>query len=122
MKTVLSIGQCAPDHSAISGMLNSNFDVEIQTATFAPEALEKMRAVRFDLVLVNRKLDADYSDGTDIIKAMQTDEALACMPIMLITNYPEHDEAAVKLGAVSGFGKAALSDAGTIERLAAFLA
>ncbi len=122
MKSVLSVGQCVPDHHAISQMLISRFDVEIQTAAVASEALEKMRATRFDLVLVNRKLDADYTDGSEIIQAMQADDALAGVPVMLITNYPEHDEAAVKLGAVSGFGKASLSDARTIEKLAELLA
>ncbi len=122
MKQVLSIGQCRPDHAAISRLLTQNFSVEITEAALAPEALTLVRERTFDLVLVNRKLDADYSEGTDIIQAMQADAALSAVPIMLITNYAEHDEAAVKMGAVSGFGKAALASPETLEKLGRFLA
>ena len=83
--------------------------------------MDAIRSEAFDLVLVNRKLDSDYSEGSDIIKAMQADAEMSKTPVMLITNYPEHDEAAVELGAVSGFGKASLTDATTIAKLEQYL-
>ena len=52
-----------------------------------------------DLVVVNRKLDMDYSDGIEIIRQIKAEPALAATPVMLITNYPEHQDAAEQLGA-----------------------
>ena len=121
MKKVLSVGQCVPDAAAIQQMLQSNFEVTTLKAATATEALEMLKSGQFELVLVNRKLDADYTDGSDIIKSILADAELAKVPVMLITNYPEHDEAAVELGAVSGFGKAAINDPATITKLSQYL-
>lgn len=57
----------------------------------------------------------------DIIWAIKTDPALAATPIMLVTNYPEHQQLAVAAGAELGFGKNELSSPATRERLARFL-
>lgn len=121
MKRVLSVGQCVPDQAAIERLLNANFEVAVEKAATAEEAIAAVQAGGVDLVLVNRKLDIDYSEGSDIITALKGDPETASVPIMLITNYPEHDEAAVKLGAVSGFGKASLAAPETIAKLSAVL-
>ncbi len=121
MKRVLSVGQCVPDQTAISRLLSTHFEVEVRTAATATEALDAVRGESFDLVLVNRRLDVDGSEGLEIIRAMQAEPATQSVPVMLVTNYPEHDQAAVGLGAISGFGKAALQSAETLQRLAAVL-
>lgn len=104
-KRVLDVGQCGPDHAAIRAFLTRHFDCEIVQAHGPDDALANLRGGRFDLVLVNRKLDRDYSDGIEIIRAMKADPAIAGMPVMLVTNYPEHQAAAVEAGALQGFGK-----------------
>ena len=76
---------------------------------------------RFDLVLVNRVFDRDSSDGLALIGAIKTDPELTGVPVMLITNYEQHQRRAVEAGALPGFGKAELSAPETIERLAAIL-
>ena len=121
MKRVLSVGQCVPDQAAIERLLNANFEVTVQKAATADEALAAVQDGGVDLVLVNRKLDADYSDGSEIIQSLKGDPTTADVPVMLITNYAEHDEAAVKMGAVSGFGKASLREPETTAKLAEFL-
>jgi len=68
-------------------------------------------------VLVNRKLDCDYSDGVDVIRQIKADPELAEIPVMLITNYAEHQEAAVAIGALRGFGKLEYGKPETLERL-----
>ncbi len=118
---VLSVGQCRPDQSALDRLLKSHFDVGIQTAATASDALELMSRETFALVLINRKLDADYTDGLEIIKAMKRDAGLAEMPVMLITNYEEYQTEAVACGAVRGFGKLTLSDPGTVDMLSVYL-
>jgi CheY-like chemotaxis protein len=118
---VLDVGNCGHDHGQISGMLQRNFGATTSTAETAAETLARLSQERFDLVLINRKLDQDYSDGVAILKRIKQDPQLAELPVMLITNYPEHQEAAVALGALYGFGKQELSLPVTRERLAAVL-
>lgn len=116
-KRILDVGQCNPDHAAISGLLTREFDVEIVRAHLPQDTLDQLRADHFDLVLINRKLDADYSDGMDIIRTMKGDPALRDVPVMLVSNYAESQEAAVKEGAEYGFGKAELNSPDVAARL-----
>lgn len=76
-----------------------------------------LRSRSIDLVLVNRKLDEDYSDGIEIIKAIKADSALATIPVMLITNYEEHQEQAISIGALRGFGKLSMKAPETLQRI-----
>lgn len=121
-RCVLSVGQCGLDHGSISRLIGANFDVRVDGADDLPETLSQLRAHEYDLVLVNRQLDLDGSDGLDIIRAMKADETLASIPVMLITNYPEYQARAVTLGAEQGFGKSELQSPATKEKLARFLA
>ena len=117
MKRVLDVGNCPPDHGAISSLLRKQFGAEVVQAHGPDDALSALRKKKFDLVLVNRKLDQDYSDGLEIIKQIKADRSLAAIPCMLITNYAEHQATAVSAGAEPGFGKLSLSAPETIERL-----
>ena len=121
-KTVLSVGQCVPDEAALERFLRANFDVHIVTADTTPEAMNLLRSICYDLVLVNRKLDADYTDGTDLLRLIKADDALQAIPVMIVSNYPEYQDAAVQMGAVYGFGKAELGRSDVIARLEPFLA
>src|SRR4051812_40147495 len=99
-KRVLDVGQCAPDHAAIRHFLTRNFDCEVVQVDDGAGALAQLRDGEFDLVLVNRKLDCDYSDGVEVIRALKAELATASVPVMLVTNYPEHQDAAIAVGAV----------------------
>jgi CheY-like chemotaxis protein len=121
-KRVLSVGQCGPDHFALTRFLRQHFAVEIVPADLSAAALEQLRKTPFDLVLVNRKLDADYSDGLEVIRSIKADPALASIPVMLVTNYPEHQQAAVAIGALPGFGKLEYDNPETLEKLRHVLA
>lgn len=120
-KRVLDVGNCAPDHAAIRGMLVRDFGAEVVQADEGRDALAQLHAGTFDLVLINRKLDIDYSDGIEILKQIKADPALAEIPVMLITNYPEHQQAAVAAGARTGFGKLELHKPETRHKLAEVL-
>jgi len=120
-KRVLDVGNCQPDHTTLVRYLTGNFDVRVTRAHLADEALEAMRTQPYDLVLINRKLDANYSDGMDIIRQMKADPALDKVPVMLITNFAEHQQTAVSEGAELGFGKLEYDLSETRERLATFL-
>ena len=111
-KRVLDVGNCGPDLAAIKGMLSRRFGCEVLQAHGASDALAALRAGGIDLVLVNRKLDADYSDGIDVIRQIKADPTIGSTPVMLITNYAEHQDAAEKIGALRGFGKLELGKPG----------
>lgn len=123
MKTgnVLDVGNCDPDHAAIRALLTSNFDVQLDRVMFVEDALRQMSATTYDLVLVNRRIFADDSDGLALIIAMKAEPRLANTPVMLISNYPDAQSRAVAAGAVPGFGKAALGAAATLDALARYL-
>lgn len=116
-KRVLDVGQCPPDHAAIRHLLSGQFGAEVIQAHQGDDTLAALRQATYDLVLVNRKLDRDYTDGLEIIKQIKADPDLQHTPCMLVTNYAEHQQAAVEAGAEYGFGKAELNKPETRERL-----
>jgi len=116
-KTVLSIGQCRPDQAAISHYLTSHFGARVLTADLPTEAYQLLSNQSIDLILVNRKLDADYSDGMEILQHLCTDKSTAEIPVMLVSNFAEWQEKAVAMGAIYGFGKAELNRPETKQRL-----
>ena len=120
-KRVLSVGQCSVDHAALSALLERSFGAEVVPADTAADALVALVHEKFDLVMINRKLDVDYSDGLEIIRQIKADPQIAATPCMLVTNYPGHQQAAVAAGAEPGFGKLAYGLPETRERLARFL-
>ena len=116
-KRVLSVGQCVPDQMAIARMLAGRYGAEVVAADKAADTLVALRSGPIDLVLVNRKLDCDYTDGLEIIRQIKADAELMHIPCMLVSNYAEHQDTAVAAGAERGFGKAALDHPQTQERL-----
>jgi CheY-like chemotaxis protein len=120
-KRVLDVGNCVPDHTAIRSMLERSFGAEVAQSHGPDDTLALLREQPFDLVLVNRKLDQDYSDGLEIIRAIKQDTQLSEVPCMLITNYPEQQEVAVAAGAEYGFGKKELHAEATQQRLGKIL-
>ncbi|MBA4106767.1 MAG: response regulator [Pirellula sp.] len=116
-KRVLDVGNCGPDHSSIRHFLAKHFECEVLQADGAADALSALRNGQIDLVLVNRKLDMDYSDGIEVIRQIKDAADVAHVPTMLVTNYEEHHDAALKIGALRGFGKLDLAKPETVEKL-----
>ena len=121
IKQVLDVGNCGPDHAAITKMLQDRFSVKITQSHSPSQTLQLLESQAFDLVLINRKLDQDYTDGIEIIRKMKSSERFAEIPVMLITNYAEHQDEAEKAGAFRGFGKLELNATETFEKLQPFL-
>lgn len=120
-KTVLDIGNCNPDHDAIAKMLTSNYDVVVLRAHELSDAMQTLSHKKVDLIVINRKLDIDYSDGIEILRHLKQDDAFKEIPTMIITNYAEQQLAAVADGAEYGFGKLQYSEPTTRDRLSRFL-
>jgi CheY-like chemotaxis protein len=120
-KHVLDVGQCPPDHASIRRLVEGRYAAEITQVVTAAEALDALRHGQFDLVLINRKLDIDYSDGIDVLKAIKADAAIADVPVMLVTNYEDHQQMGVDAGGELGFGKLEFDKPSTFDRLDPFL-
>jgi DNA-binding response OmpR family regulator len=102
-------------------MLQRHFGAEAVPVDSLDDALAALRAGGFDLVLINRRLEYHGSSGIECIAALKKDEKLAAVPVMLVSNLRDAQRDAMALGALSGFGKAALNEASTVERLAEVL-
>lgn len=120
-KLVLDVGNCGPDHSSIKRLIEKGFDAQVLQAHGAEDTLAMLKAHSISLVLVNRKLDQDYSDGLDIIKLIKSRPEFEALPVMMITNYPDHQQLAVDAGATYGFGKLQFNTPETHEKLQAVL-
>ncbi|HEV3164624.1 MAG TPA: response regulator [Isosphaeraceae bacterium] len=118
---ILDVGQCGFDHRMIASRLRSVFEAEVVAAATPAEALEQLRAGRFDLVLVNRVGDRDGAPGIDLIRTLKANADLATVPVMLVSDHEEAQADAEAAGAVPGFGKSQLSERETQERLARHL-
>jgi CheY-like chemotaxis protein len=116
-RRVLSVGQCGADHGSISRVFERSFSAQVVPADSTAEAREHLRRGRFDLVLVNRILDADGSSGLDVIRDLLAEPALRQVPVMLVSNYEDAQAQAVAAGAHPGFGKSSLGRADMLERV-----
>ncbi|MAH03675.1 response regulator [Candidatus Pacearchaeota archaeon] len=102
MKKVLLVGNCNFDGHMIKDYLESNFNVEvvlIDTIENAKKSLEN----KLDLIMVNRIGELDNKNGLELIDYVK--EQKIKTPIMLITNYEDSMNEAIKHGGVMGFGK-----------------
>lgn len=117
---VLDVGNCDPDHGAIRSLLLNHFDVDVDRVMYVSEGLAAMSHAAYALVLVNRLIFADGSEGQELIRRMQAD-ATCKTPVMMISNFADAQQRAVAAGAQPGFGKAALHEASTLELLAKHL-
>ena len=74
-----------------------------------------------DLVLVNRRLHGDPLGGLEAVRKFKADPDLSKVPVMLLSDMPDQQEAAVAEGAEPGFGKSELSSPKTVKTLGRFL-
>jgi CheY-like chemotaxis protein len=116
-KKVLDVGQCDYDHGNIKNLIESNFDASVDRSHMFEDTLDKLRLNAYDLVLINRLLDQDHSEGLELLKQIKADAELSSVHVMMITNFEEHQETAIAAGAVAGFGKAQYDEPGTLQNL-----
>jgi response regulator RpfG family c-di-GMP phosphodiesterase len=120
-RRVLDVGNCGPDHSSVRRMLTTNFGAEVIQTHGLDDTMAELQKNTIDLVLINRKLDQDYSDGIVILEHIKSQPEYSNLPVMLITNYAEHQATAVALGARPGFGKLEINSPETRAKLASVL-
>jgi CheY-like chemotaxis protein len=120
-KTVIDVGQCDLDHGNITRLLTAQFGADVVRAHSHDEAIELTRQHTPALVLINRLLDADRSEGMTVLASLKADGSTANVPVMIVSNFDDAQQAAIAAGAVEGFGKSALDAPATTELLSQYL-
>jgi CheY-like chemotaxis protein len=118
---LLDVGNCDPDHGMIRRMLTEHFDVRIDRVMFVDEALEKMRERVYSLVLFNRLIFDDGSEGIELLRRAKADPSLRATPIMMISNYADAQKKSVSEGGELGFGKQDVGTDKAVSTLARYL-
>ena len=104
-KRVVLIGHCGPDSSYLR-MTISRVSREISVSMVDDDAeLQKALEEGVDLLLINRQLDYGFKDteGVELIARLHGEHPN--LKMMLVSNYPESQAAALAAGALPGFGK-----------------
>lgn len=94
------VGHCRPDIFALTAAVRGYFpNAEVKTINDHSQMAEPS-----DLHLVNRILDGRFptESGIELIRDLPEESP----PSILLTNFPEHAQAAIEAGALPGFGKA----------------
>ena len=122
MQKLLIVGQCDFDYQRISSVISKIFDIEIDRADSFDDAIQSALEQSYALVLINRLMDVDRSQGIAILHEFKSMPQTENIPVMIISDYQETQEAAIAAGASPGFGKAALDTPQTFRLLSNFLA
>ncbi len=120
-KQILNVGQCQADHNSIRQFVQAEFGAEAEYCADISAAMKRLCEQRFDLVLVNRIIDATLDEGSELIQQMKESEFLREVPVMMVSNFDSAQMAAADLGAGPGFGKAHLEENETRELLRQYL-
>jgi len=104
-KKIALIGHCGPDSSYLRAVIHrAAKDATILMAD-SDEELHQVVQQDVDLLLFNRELGYGFSDPAGVSCIARLRAANHKAKMMLISNYPEAQEAAVNAGAMPGFGK-----------------
>ena len=104
-KRVALIGHCGPDSSYLR-MAVTTADRGARVITVDDSGqLESLLNEGLDLLLFNRVLDYGFDEyeGAALIRKLR--ERYPGLKMMLVSNYPDAQAAAIEVGALPGFGK-----------------
>lgn len=113
---ILDVGQCGFDGPRMAALWRDKLDATVDRVANGNDAAAKLKKGGYDVVLVNRVLATDGSSGLDVVKNLLSTKT--SVPVMLVSDLTDSQDAAVALGAVRGFGKADLGEPATLELIA----
>ncbi len=120
MKNVLIVGHCDLDHPQITSLIKKNFTANVIRLKQLKETIGYLEKYDYDLVIINRMGAFDQESGLELIKNI-IQKGHFNVPLMMVTNYKDQMDIAIKIGAVPGYGKDKLYDIETIELLSKYL-
>lgn len=104
-KKVALVGHCGPDSSYLRMTISSAIkNAKILSADDDGE-LTQVLAEEVDLMLFNRELGYGFSETEGVKFIERLRGAYPSLKMMLVSNYPEAQAAAIAAGALPGFGK-----------------
>ena len=121
-KKVALVGHCGPDSSYLRMTIaKAGRDIQVLSADDDGE-LKRVLDGGVDLLLLNRQLDYgfDEQEGVALIRKLRA--AHPRVKLMMVSNYPDTQAAAVAAGALPGFGKRELSSPRVLELIRGALA
>jgi hypothetical protein len=117
-KKIALVGHCGPDSTYLRMTIKKAIggDAAIVMADDDAE-LTSALSDGVDLILFNRELGYGFAQthGVELIRHLR--ESSPKVKMMLVSNYPEAQAAAVQAGAVPGFGKRELGTQRVVELL-----
>jgi CheY-like chemotaxis protein len=121
-KRIVLVGHCGPDASflriAVSRVAR---DVHVLSADDGRELMQVL-SEGVDLLLLNRQLDYGFDDREGIAVIRKLRPHYPNVKMMLVSNFPEAQAAAVAEGALPGFGKRELNSPRVAELIREALA
>jgi len=107
-KRIVLVGHCSPDSSHLTMAVTGALPGAKVIRTHDDKGVEQAMADGADLLLVNRAMEPGYGhgDGNAYIRDLKARRPDA--RVMLVSNYPDAQAAAVEAGALPGFGKSEL--------------
>ena len=120
MKNVLIVGHCDLDHPQITSLIKKNFTANVTRLKQLKETIGYLEKYDYDLVIINRMGAFDQESGLELITEI-IQKGHFNVPLMMVTNYKDQMDIAIKIGAVPGYGKDKLYDIETIELLSKYL-
>jgi DNA-binding NarL/FixJ family response regulator len=104
-KKVALVGHCGPDSSYLRmAIQRAEPGVQILSADDDAE-LSRVLEAGVDLILFNRQLDYGFDDSEGVNLIRKLSKHFPRTRMMLVSNYPDAQQAALSAGAVPGFGK-----------------
>jgi DNA-binding response OmpR family regulator len=120
MNNVLIVGHCDLDNPQITSLIEKNFSAKVTRVKLLKKAIGYLEKQDYDLVIINRIGAFDQESGLELIKEIKKGGRFNT-PLMMVTNYKDQMDKAVKSGAVTGYGKDKLYDKETVELLSKYL-
>jgi two-component system, chemotaxis family, chemotaxis protein CheY len=121
-KSVGLVGHCGPDTSYLIMAVEAADENANIVRIHNDKSLEQAIHGGVSLLLVNRALEPGFPDATGIELIDRIRQAHPDARMMLVSNYPDAQAAAEKVGAIKGFGKNDLRSEKASKLIAAALA
>jgi CheY-like chemotaxis protein len=110
---ILDVGQCGFDGPRMAKLWHEKLGAKVDSSPCGPDALNRAKKNKYDIILVNRILADDGASGLQVVQDLI--DSGTSTPVMLVSDLSEAQDAAVALGAVRGFGKAELGEQSTLD-------
>ncbi|MCC6423426.1 MAG: response regulator [Phycisphaerales bacterium] len=116
-KKVLLVGHCGPDSSYLKMVVRSaDPKAQILMADDQKELTDALEQ-GIDLALFNRELEYGFDENQGVRVIQSLKESHPKLRMMLVSNFPEAQEAAKLAGALPGFGKREIGSPRVVQLL-----